>query len=83
MDDDVSVASDGRSEVSVERNIESVVFEELLLLHLPAAEVQRHLESAGKRMLYVENTYAVQPLLLTRVTRPKLKAFQKVSLKLH
>lgn len=67
MDDDVSVASDGRREVSVERNIESVVFEELLLLHLTAAEVQRHLESARKkepgyrplRMLYVENTYAV------------------------
>lgn len=48
VDDDVSVASDWRREVSVEGNIESVVFEELLILHLTAAEVQRHLESAGK-----------------------------------
>lgn len=49
MDDDVRVASDGRREVSVERNVEGVVFEELLVLQLTAAEVERHLESAGKK----------------------------------
>lgn len=49
MDDDVGVASDGRREVSVEGNIESVVFEEVLVLHLTAAEVERHLESAGRK----------------------------------
>lgn len=49
MDDDVRVASDGRREVSVERDIEGVVFEEPLVLHLTAAEVERHLESAGKK----------------------------------
>lgn len=49
MDDDVRVASDGRREVSVERNVEGVVFEEPLVLQLTAAEVERHLESTGRK----------------------------------
>lgn len=66
MDDDVCIASNGRREVSVERNIEGIMFEEPLVLHLTAAEVERHLDSAEKKepgykplqMVYVEITYA-------------------------
>lgn len=43
MDNDVSVASDGGCEVSVERNVESVMFKIVHLFKYTCAEVQRHL----------------------------------------
>ena len=43
VDNEVSVASDRRCEVSVERNVEGVVLKEMLALKITCAEVQRHL----------------------------------------
>lgn len=41
---DVSEAADGRGEVCVEGNVESIMPELCLVLQHPRAEVQRHLE---------------------------------------
>lgn len=43
MDHDVSVASDGRGEVSVKRNIEGVVLKKFFLVQSTSAEVECHL----------------------------------------
>lgn len=43
MDHDVSVASDGRGEVSVKRNIEGVVLKKFFLVQRTSAEVECHL----------------------------------------
>ncbi len=48
MDDDVGVASDGRREVSVERNVEGVVFKVLFLLKVTSTEIHRHLVDTNK-----------------------------------
>lgn len=43
MDHDVSVASDGRGEVGVQRNIEGVVLKKFFLVESTGAEVESHL----------------------------------------
>lgn len=48
VDHDVSVAPDGRGEVSVKRNVEGVVLKKFLLVESTSAEVESHLGGERK-----------------------------------
>lgn len=63
VDHDVSVASDGGGEVSVERNVEGVVLKKFLLFNSTGAEVECHLEQKRSSDAQIEHKTVSHGLL--------------------